>query len=117
METHDEKAGAGARILALIIGIALLFGAAVMALVVINPDDIPLCSERAAAVAAGECFDISETQNTISTILAIPAGILAALAGLLGFYVAFTGRRGGLMMRLAGAAVAFGVLTYVINTV
>jgi hypothetical protein len=114
---EEQKAGAGFRILALIIGLVLLFGAAVMAIVVINPDDIPLCSDRAAALAAGECYDISETQNTISTILAVPAGILAAIAGLLGFYVAFTGLRGGLMMRLGGAAVALGVLTYVINTV
>jgi len=114
---EEQKAGAGLRILALIIGLLLLFGAAVMAIVVINPDDIPLCSEIEKALAAGECYDISETQNTISTILAVPAGILAAIAGLLGFYVAFTGRRGGLMMRLGGAAVALGVLTYVINTV
>jgi uncharacterized RDD family membrane protein YckC len=117
VEPEENKAGAGARILALIIGIALLFGAAVMAIVVINPDDIPLCSETAKALAAGECFDISETQNTISTILAVPAGILAAIAGLLGFYVAFTGRRADLMMKLGGAAVALGVLTYIINTV
>ncbi len=117
MEPQEEKAGAGLRILAIIIGLALLFGAAVMAIVVINPDDIPLCSEPAKALAAGECFDISSTQDTISKILAVPAGILAAIAGLLGFYVAFTGRKGGLMMRLGGAAVALGVLTYVINTV
>ncbi len=117
MEAQEEKAGAGLRVLALIIGLLLLFGAAVMALVVINPDDIPLCSDVEAAVLAGECFDISETQNTISTILAVPAGILAAIAGLLGFYVAFTGRRGALMMRLGVAAVALGVLTYIINTV
>jgi uncharacterized RDD family membrane protein YckC len=112
-----QKAGAGMRILALIIGLLLLFGAAVMALVVINPDDIPLCSETAKAFEAGECFDVSETQNTVSTILAVPAGILAAIAGLLGFYVAFTGRRGDLMMRIGGAAVVLGVLTYIINTV
>ena len=113
----QEKAGAGTRVLALLVGVLLLFGAAVMAIVVINPDDIPLCSDTEAAFAAGECFDISETQDTISTVLAVPAGILALLAGLLGFYVAFTGKRGALMLRLGGAAVALGVLTYIINTV
>ena len=117
METEVVKAGAGARVLALIFGIALLFGAAVMALVVINPDDIPLCSEIAKAAAAGECYDISETQNTISTILAVPAAILGAIAGLLGFYVAFTGKGLARMTQLGGAAVVLGVLTYIINTV
>jgi hypothetical protein len=117
METEEQKAGAGMRILALVMGVLLLFGAAVMALVVINPDDIPLCSDRAAALAAGECFDVSKTQDTISTILAVPAGILAAIAGLLGFYVAFTGRRAQQMLKLGGAAVALGILTYVINSV
>jgi hypothetical protein len=115
VETQDEKAGGGARILALLIGIALLFGAAVMILVAINPDDIPICSEATAADL--ECYDISSAQNTISTILAIPAGILAALAGLLGFYVAFTGRRLALMIRLGVAAVVLGVITYIINSV
>ena len=117
METQEPKAGAGARVLALILGIALLFGALVMALIVINPDDIPLCSETLKAAAAGECFEISETQDTISSILAIPAAILGTLAGLLGFYVAFTGRRLDLMMRLGGAAVALGVLTFIVNRV
>lgn len=117
METEEQKAGPGTRVLAVIMGLLLLFGAAVMAIVVINPDDIPLCSDTQAALAAGECFDISSTQDTISTILAVPAGILAGIAGLLGFYVAFTGRRANQMFRLAGAAVAIGVLTYIINSV
>lgn len=117
MEPQEPKAGAGARILALLIGIALLFGALVMALIVINPDDIPLCSETVRAAAAGECFDISETQETVSSILAIPAAILGAIAGILGFVVAITGRRLDLMMRLGGAAVVLGVLTFLVNRI
>ncbi len=88
-----------------------------MALIVINPDDIPLCSETLKAAAAGECFEISETQSTISTILAIPAAILGAIAGVLGFVVAITGRRVDLMTRIGGLAVVFGALTFLINRI
>jgi hypothetical protein len=102
-------------VLALIGGLALLFGAAVMIIIVLNPDDIPICSE--ATRLDTECFDISSTQDTLSRILAAPSGLLAAFAGLLGFYVAFTGRRLGTMIRLGTAAVVLGVLTYVVNNV
>jgi len=104
------------RAMAALAAIVLFFGAAVMFVIALNPDDTPRCDEVAETGAVStECFNISETQQTISSVLSVPAGVLAVFAGLAGLAVAATGRRGELMVRLAGGAVAFGLLTVIIN--
>jgi NhaP-type Na+/H+ or K+/H+ antiporter len=109
--TTDDKAGAGWRILAVVLALALAFGALVMFLVVINPDDTPRCEQA----LGGECFDITKTQQTIQDIFALLAGIAGTGATLLALYFAATGRRGSQLLRLTVAAVALGVVTYVVG--
>jgi hypothetical protein len=113
--TPEDKASGGIRALAVVAGIVLLFGAAVMFVLIANPDNLPLCSELKAQNGVGECFDLSRAQYNISRVVAAPAGVLAALAGLLGFYVAVTGRRWSLMLRLGGAAVVLAAIAVLIN--
>ena len=109
--TTDDKAGAGWRILAVVLALALAFGALVMFLVVTNPDDTPRCEQA----LGGECFDITKTQQTIQDIFALLAGIAGTGATLLALYFAATGRRGSQLLRLTVAAVALGVVTYVVG--
>lgn len=112
---ESDKASAGMRLLAFLLTVALLFGAAVMILVALNPDDTPRCEELVRAQVAGECFDITKTQQTIQAILAFPAGVFAALAALVGLAVTFTGRYGSLMIRLVVPAVVLGGLAVLIG--
>ncbi len=103
------------RILAVVVSLLLLFGVAVMAIVAINPDDLPLCADVLSGEASlgptNECIDSSSGMYTATRIAAAPAALLGGLAALLGFYVAATGRRGGLMVRLTVAALVFGGLS------
>jgi hypothetical protein len=104
------------RVLALIGSLVLFFGAAVMYVVVANPDDTPRCEELEEEGALfGECYDVGETAQTIGKVFAAPAGVLALIAGLVGLGVVATGRRGELMLRLAAAAVVFAILSVIAN--
>ncbi len=104
------------RLLAFLAALALFFGAAVMFVIAFNPDDTPRCDEVIKQGSlVSECFDISKTQETISTILAIPAGLLAIAGGLLGLAVAATGRHGERMKRVAGLAIALTIPILIIN--
>lgn len=109
------KAGAGLRLLALLLAFALAFGGAVLIIVALNPDDTPRCEELVRAQLAGECFDVTKTQQTVQAVLAFPAGVLAGLAALVGLVVAFTGRRGQLMLRLVVPAVVLGALAVLVG--
>jgi hypothetical protein len=110
-----EKASAGWRALAVGLALALAFGAAVMFVVAINPDDTPRCDQPGLSQIAGECFDVTKAQQTIQMVFAWAAGIVGAAAALVALAVAFTGRRGALMVRLTGAAVVLGVITVIIG--
>ena len=110
-----EKAGAGMRLLAFVLVLALLFGGAVMIVVGLNPDDTPRCEQTELAQLAGECYDVTETQQTVQAVLAWPAGILAVLAALVGLAVVFTGRRGPLMLRLVVPAVVLGAAAVIVG--
>ena len=84
-QAHNDKASGGWRALAVLLALVLAFGAAVMFVVAINPDDTPRCEQFVSGEVAGggECYDITETQQLIQNIFAIPAGVLATLAALL----------------------------------
>lgn len=101
----NEKPSAGWRLLAVLLALALAFAAAVMIILPLNPDDTPRCEQ----ITAGECFDMTKTQQTIQNVLAWPAGIIGAAAALLALYFAATGRQGPLLMRLTGVALVLGI--------
>jgi NhaP-type Na+/H+ or K+/H+ antiporter len=112
----DDKAGGGWRALAVVLALVLAFGAAVMIVVPLNPDDTPRCEQIASGeFPGGECFDMTKTQQTIQNVFAWPAGIIGAAAALLALYFAATGRRGQLLLRLTGVAVVLGVGAFVVG--
>lgn len=88
-----------------------------MYVVATNPDNLKLCSEVQVSDGFVECYDLSRTQYDVSRVFAAAAGLLAAAAGFLGFYVAATGKRGRLMVMLAGAAIILVAVTVFINQV
>jgi len=110
----EPKASGPLRALAVLVSLALLFGVAVMVIVVINPDNLPLCDEvRSGEAALGptlECIDSSNTGYTATRVAAAGAALIGGLAALLGFYVGATGRRGSLMVKLTIVAIALAVL-------
>ena len=110
------------RVLAVLIALVLAFGAAVMILVAIDIGDTATCEEfptlsLAEQLADNECFDGSSTQKAISVVLAWASGIVGALAVLAALLFAFTGTRGGLLARLAGAAVVLATLSIAIGSI
>jgi hypothetical protein len=112
-----DKAGPGWRLLAVVLALILAFGAAVMIVVPLNPDDTPRCEQIASGEVAGggECYELTKTQQTIQNIFAWPAGIIGAAAALMALYFAATGRRGQLLLRLTGVAVVLGVGAFVVG--
>jgi hypothetical protein len=121
----DHRAGGGWRVLGVILALALAFAAAVMIVAMVDIGDTPRCDDEAAIAAERqatgeeviECFEGSSTQKTISLVLGWPSGVLAGLAGLLALYFAATGRRGTLLLRLTGVAIALGALSIVIGSI
>ena len=116
---EEPKASGLMRFFAVLVTLVLLFGVAVMVIVVINPDDLPLCDDvRSGEATLGptlECLDSSESMYTATRVVAAAAGIVGALAALLGLYVAFTGRRGALFVRLTVAALVIGGITFLLG--
>lgn len=118
---HDEerKPGAGWRILAVVLALALAFAAAVMILVATDIADTATCEDVRAGKALpnedNECYDGSSTAKTIQVVLAWPSGILAGLAALVALYFAATGRRSRLLLQLTAAAIALGALSIAIG--
>lgn len=113
------------RALAVLLALALAFGAAVMILVAIDIGDTATCDEFFDDVASGalvpdlddECFDGSSAQKAVSVALAWASGIVGGLAVILALLFAATGRRGGLLVRVAGAAVVLGGLSIGIGNI
>lgn len=99
---------------AVVLALVLAFGTAVMVVFALNPDDTPRCDEPE-ALTATECFDISATQETVSTILAWPSAVLGGLGVLLALALAVTGRRGRLLVAVAAGAVALGLIAFLVN--
>ncbi len=113
----DGKSSGGIRLLAVVLALALAFGAAVMIILPLNPDDTPRCDQLAEALAAGECFDLSKGQQLIQNILAWPAGILGAIGALLCLYLAATGRAAATVKKVTIPAVVLGLLAVVVGQV
>lgn len=118
--TNEEPKASGLmRFFAVLVTLVLLFGVAVMVIVVINPDNLPLCDDVSSGEAqlgpSLECLDSSQTEYTLTRIVAGAAAIVGGLAALLGLAVAFTGRRGGLFVKLTVAALVLGGLAFLIG--
>ena len=120
-----ERASGAMRALGALLALVLAFGAAVMILVAVDIGDTATCDDYREDVESGElvpelddeCFDGSSAQKSVSVVLAWASGIVGALAALTALLFAITGTRGSLLARLAGAAVALGVLSIVIGSV
>jgi hypothetical protein len=119
--TPDDKAGAGWRVLAVILALALAFACAVMVVAMSDIGSTPTCEDVLSGDAAlpsdNECFDGSSTKKTISLVLGWPSGVIAGIAALLALMFAFTGRRGRLVLQLTAAAVVLGGLSILIGSV
>ena len=117
--TDDGKASPMWRVLAVVLALALAFGAAVMIVLALNPDDTPRCEQfiSGEVQGGGECYDITETQQLIQNIFAIPAGVIGGIAALLALYFAATGRQGRLLVRLTVAALVLGIGAVIVGQV
>lgn len=115
---QPDRTGGGWRALAVLLALALAFAAAVMILLAVDLAEKPICADVGGAERATEdCFDVSAAQKTISTVLAWPAGILCAIAACVSLYFAATGRRGRLVLQVAGAAILLGALSILVGSV
>ena len=119
--TTEERGGAGWRVLAVILALALAFACAVMVVAMVDIGDTPTCDDvlsgEVAVPSDGECFDGSSTQKTISLILGWPSAVLAGIAALVALFFTFTGRQGRLVLQLTGAAIVLGALSILIGSV
>jgi hypothetical protein len=117
----DGKAGAGWRVLAVVLALALAFACAVMIVAMSDISDTATCDDVRAGIALpnedGECFDGSSGKKTASLVLGWPSGVLAGIAALFALYFAATGRRGRLLLQLTGAAIALGALSILVGSI
>ncbi len=115
----EEKTSGPMRALAVLVSLILLFGVAVMVIVAINPDNLPLCGDVESGEATlgptNECLDSSSAVYNIQRVVAAGAALVGGLAALLGFYVGATGRRGRLMVQLTVAALVLGGVVFLVG--
>ena len=117
-ETDDDKASGLWRALGVVLGLALLFAGAVMIAVAVDLADTPIgVAACQAEPGCTEYFDGTSTERTIQVVLAGISGALAGIAALVAFAFAATGRRGALLLRLTGAAIAVGVLAIIFGQI
>jgi hypothetical protein len=118
---EDGKASGGWRALGLVLALVLAFACAVMVIAMADIGDTPTCKDvlsgKVAPPLDNECFDGSSAQKTASLVLGWPSGVLAGVAALLALMFTFTGRRGGLLLRLTAAAVVLGALSILIGSI
>jgi hypothetical protein len=116
--SDDEKAGGGMRALAVVLALVLAFGAAVMIIAGADISDTPIAADCIANPEVipddGECFDGSDSNQTIVTILLYASGAFAAVAALLALAFAVTGIRGRLAIQVALVAVVVGAIALII---
>src|SRR5829696_7513850 len=119
--TTEERGGAGWRVLAVILALALAFACAVMVIAMADIGDTPTCDDvlsgEAALPSDNECFDGSSGQKTASLVLGWPSGVLAGVAALFALYFAATGRRGRTLLQLVGVAILLGALSIGIGSI
>ena len=116
----DGKAGGGWRALGFVLALVLAFACAVMVIAMADIGSTPTCDDVRSGAAAlpsdNECFDGSSGQKVVSLVLGWPSGVLAGMAALIALMFTFTGRRGGLLLRITGLAVVLGALSILIGS-
>lgn len=90
------------RAFAVLVFLILLVGAAIMIIAMVDLSGTSLCRDA----TSGECLDESPVQKTLSLIVGFAAGGVGVLAAVFAIAFTFTGRRGGLVVALAVAAIA-----------
>lgn len=116
---RPEREGAW-RALAVLLFAVLAFGCAVIIVSMVDISRTPTCHEvrvNDATPHDGQCFSGSSLQKTISLALGFPSGLIAGVAGVLAVLFAITGRRGGLALALAVAAILLGALSILVGSV
>ena len=106
------------RALAVLLALVLGFGAAVMIVAGAEISDSPTVAEclddPTVIPSDGECFDGSDTNQTIVTVLCFASGAVAALSALLALGFAISGRRGRLVVQTASLAILLAVIALII---
>ena len=109
--TGPRKAGALARVGAVILALILAFVTAVMVIAMLDINDTATCADVRAGIAMPnedlECYDGSESNRTISVILGLAGAAFAGLATLLALAFAIRGYGG---RPLLGAIIVGAVL-------
>lgn len=111
--TERTKAGAGARVLALVGALVLAFAAAVAILAMLLIGDTTPCADVTGPADLnddGECFDGSSLQRVVALIFGWPGAILVSISVLLALGFTITGRGGRRLIAVAVVgAVLFGL--------
>jgi hypothetical protein len=101
-----EKAGGGMRALGVLGFLVMAFGAAVIAAVLIDLGDGPLCENVGGADhPLVDCWDVSSGGRVVSLIIGWPGVLAGALAALAALAFAITGRNGRRFWLLTATAV------------
>ena len=102
-----DRAGAGLRVLGVLGFLVLAFGAAVIAAVMIDLGDGPLCGDvpGGAEHPLVDCWDLSSGGRIVALILGWPGALCAALAALAALAFTITGRNGRRFWLLTAVAV------------
>jgi hypothetical protein len=118
---EPEAAGAGWRVLGVLLALVLAFACAVMIVAMIDIGGTPTChdisSGNAAVPADGQCFSGSSLQKTISLVLGWPSGVIAGGTAVLALAFAITGRSGRRMLLATALAMVLGALTFLIGSI
>lgn len=110
---RDQRASVGWRLASAALFLVLAFIVLVLVVIVINPDDVPRCEDGVSA--EGECFDVTETERTLQIVVSIVGAVVGTAAALAALYFAITGRRGRLVLQLAGATFAVALLLVIVG--
>ena len=113
-ETRPPKAGAGLRVLAVILALVLAFITAVAVIVMLDIGELTACDDVGNDLSKlnedGECFDGSSTTKLIALIFGWPGTLLAGVSTLLALSFAARGRGGRqLVQAIVVGAVLLGL--------
>ena len=111
---EDDRAGAGWRLAAVVLSLALAIVAAVGIAVMTDVSDVGVCEE---ASFGSECYDFSESAKPFVLVFGWAGSVLAALAALGALAFAIRGRGGRPMLIGTGIAVALLAISIIIARV
>jgi hypothetical protein len=116
----EPKSNGALRALAVVLALVLILGAAIMVIAMADISGTPTCEDVDAGRAEpkdGECYDGSSAQKTIAVILGFAGGGVGAIGALAALAFTITGRRGRLVLVLAGSAVVVSGISIGIGSI